>query len=93
MILPIVAMLITSLLIGCTPPKAEKAGTAEPAGKIISRDQAIGELPCFRCHSFDKFSANPEKGVFAHRLHITGGVHCNQCHDFKGHKHISVDKD
>src|SRR5208283_5776678 len=93
MILPIVAMLITSLLIGCTPPKAEKAGTAEPAGKIISRDQAIGELPCFRCHSFDKFSANPEKGVFAHRLHISGGVHCNQCHDFQGHKHITVNKD
>lgn len=92
-----VATIIMALLIGCTSQKAGKtAAAANPADKIISHDQAAGELPCFRCHSFEKFSGRPEKGVFSHRLHITGagaGLHCNQCHDFEGHKHISINKD
>ena len=92
----IITIIIIASLIGCAPHKAEKTGAENPADKIISHDQAAGELPCFRCHSFEKFSAQPEKGVFSHRLHITGagaGFHCNQCHDFRGHKHISVDRD
>jgi len=90
---PIIVTLITALLAGCTLPKGESAKTDQPAVKIISRDQAIGGLPCFRCHSFDKFSAQPEKGIFSHRLHIDSGYHCNQCHEFQGHKHISLNKD
>lgn len=91
----LITVLAGALLFGCTPHKAEKAG-ANTADKIISHDQAAGELPCFKCHSFEKFSLQPEKGVFSHRLHITGagaGFHCNQCHDFQGHKHISINKD
>ena len=67
--------------------------SAKTSDLIISRDQAIGELPCFKCHSFQKFSHQPEKGIFSHRLHIDTGFHCNQCHDFQGHKHIGINRD
>ncbi|MBZ0157668.1 MAG: cytochrome c3 family protein [Alphaproteobacteria bacterium] len=61
--------------------------------KVTSRDEALGSLPCFKCHSYQKFAAKPKPGVFSHQLHATTGYHCNQCHDFRGHQHIKVNKD
>ncbi|MFO0752524.1 MAG: cytochrome c3 family protein [Thermodesulfovibrionales bacterium] len=61
--------------------------------RVISRDEALGSLPCFKCHSYRKFAAQPKPGIFSHRIHAATGYHCNQCHDFKGHRHIRVNRD
>jgi c(7)-type cytochrome triheme protein len=62
----------------------EGAGVEKPRERMVSTDEAIGELPCFRCHSYQKFSS-PQKGFFSHSLHRDKGYHCNQCHSFKAH--------
>jgi len=87
-----VLIIISALIFSCTPKlETEHKAKAEPE-KVISRDEAMGSLPCFKCHSFQKFAAAPKKGVFAHQLHTNTGFHCNQCHDFKGHQHVTIDR-
>jgi c(7)-type cytochrome triheme protein len=87
------AVVIGALMFGCSPVKLEKEKTEKAPEKIITRSEAVGSLPCFKCHSYPKFSATPQKGIFAHSKHLDAGFHCNQCHDFEGHKHITVKKD
>lgn len=83
---------ISALIFGCSPKKAEKGATEKAPEKIISRDEAVGSLPCFKCHSYQKFSAPPQKGIFPHQRHMDAGYHCNQCHDPRGHRHMVVNR-
>jgi len=62
----------------------------KPRERVISRDEAMGELPCFKCHSYQKF-ASPEKGAFSHSIHMNTGYHCNQCHRFEAHRFMKTD--
>jgi len=48
-------------------------------------------LPCFKCHSYEKYAQN-KAGVFSHIKHKSLGVHCNTCHIIKEHKESNVIK-
>ncbi|KAF0144239.1 MAG: hypothetical protein FD156_2055 [Nitrospirae bacterium] len=87
----ILVLIISSLALGCSH-KTEKGHAEKAPEKVISKDEAIGSLPCFKCHSYEKFSGVPKKGVFSHKIHINTGYHCNQCHDFYGHKHMVINR-
>lgn len=87
----VVVITISALILGCSPKKTEKPLEKAPE-KIISRDEAVGSLPCFKCHSYQKFSAPLQRGIFPHQKHMDAGYHCNQCHDPKGHQHIVVNR-
>jgi c(7)-type cytochrome triheme protein len=79
------------LSVSCTPhAELEKAKAEKPQERTISRDEAIGELPCFKCHSYQRFSS-PEKGAFSHTVHLNTGYHCNQCHSFRAHRFMKTD--
>lgn len=84
---------LLALVVSCSPraeKEKEKVEKAEaPQERVISADEAIGGLPCFKCHSYRKFSAH-ERGVFPHIVHASTGYHCNQCHSFKGHSLMKV---
>lgn len=80
---------ILVLSVSCSP-HVEKGKTEKPQERIISRDEAMGELPCFKCHSYQKF-ISPEKGVFSHRVHADTGYHCNQCHISRAHRFMKTD--
>lgn len=82
---------LTLLLFSCKGKPEHKAVTEEKESPVISslRDAS---LPCFRCHSYEKFSLD-EKGKFSHAKHLTLGVHCNQCHLIKPHKEMALNKD
>jgi c(7)-type cytochrome triheme protein len=62
----------------------------EPQSTIIASLKDSG-LPCFKCHSYDKY-AQEKAGFFSHAKHKSLGVHCNQCHIIKDHKESNVDK-
>ncbi|MBI5075506.1 MAG: cytochrome c3 family protein [Nitrospirae bacterium] len=88
---PIVVLIMFSLVLGCSPGQ-EKAKTENEQDKVISRDEAVGNLPCFKCHSYKTFSSAPRKGIFSHQIHINTGFHCNQCHDVRGHEHMIINR-
>ena len=77
------------LSVACSP-YGEKEKVEKPQERIISRDEAVGELPCFKCHSYQKFSS-PGTGAFPHSLHANSGYHCNQCHRFEAHRFMKTD--
>lgn len=85
-------IIIGSLIVGCAP-KMEKEKSAEQQEKIISKDEAVGALPCFKCHSYQRFSSEPRKGIFPHTVHMNTGYHCNQCHTIEGHKRMTINRD
>lgn len=78
--------IVISLGLGCSP-KVEKDKAETIPEKIMSRDEAVESIPCFKCHSYKKFSS-AEKASFAHVIHRDTGYHCNQCHIFKAHSHM-----
>lgn len=84
-------IMIGTLIFGCNL-KLEKEKSEEVREKVISRDEAVGGLPCFKCHSYQRFSGESMKGIFPHKTHMNIGYHCNQCHDFEGHKHITINR-
>lgn len=92
---PAFAVIAALLILGCSPAieQLNKKKAEETPVNVISADEAVGELPCFRCHSYQKFSAAPQTGIFSHRIHKDSGYHCNQCHDVIGHKHLTINKD
>lgn len=89
------SVIIVLLILGCSPAieQMDKRNAEEIPVNVISADEAVGALPCFKCHSYQKFSAEPQKGIFSHQLHMDNGYHCNQCHDVRGHQHLTVNKD
>ncbi len=77
------------LSVSCSP-RVEKEKAEKPQERVISRDEAVGELPCFKCHSYQKF-VSPKKGAFSHAVHRDTGYHCNQCHRFQAHRFMKTD--
>jgi c(7)-type cytochrome triheme protein len=69
--------------------KAEKPKEAEEPVVTSLKDSG---LPCFGCHSYDKF-ATDEAGKFSHFKHLSFGVHCNQCHLIEPHKEMALNKE
>lgn len=67
----------------------EKGKVEEPKENIVSMDEAISGIPCFKCHSYQRF-ASSEKGIFSHLMHRDAGYHCNQCHSFKPHSFMKT---
>ncbi|MEJ2684948.1 MAG: cytochrome c3 family protein [Candidatus Sulfobium sp.] len=90
---------ILSILVMVVMLSSCKAGTqagekkAEPREKapVITSLKDSG-LPCFSCHSYEKFAAD-KPGQFSHVKHIGFGVHCNQCHIIMAHEKIELNKD
>ncbi len=78
------------LFAASSPFRLEAANEEKPRERIVSMDEAIGELPCFRCHSYQKFSST-QKGLFSHLLHRDKGYHCNQCHSYKAHSFMRTE--
>ncbi len=50
----------------------------------------IKDLPCFKCHIYERFVQEPAPGVFSHALHVQFEYHCNQCHSFSGHRQMII---
>ncbi|MCK7485641.1 MAG: hypothetical protein MZU97_08840 [Bacillus subtilis] len=81
------------VITGCVPGAGDKdkdKKAAAPVERIISKDEAVSELPCFKCHEYKDYTAGAGKGSFSHTIHAKTGYHCNQCHDLKAHK-LSAD--
>lgn len=80
------------LLFSCNRWKPiEKPAVVEKESPAIASLKDSG-LPCFRCHSYEKFSLDA-KGKFSHPKHLGLGVHCNQCHAMIPHKAMELNKD
>ncbi|SPQ01239.1 hypothetical protein NBG4_480020 [Candidatus Sulfobium mesophilum] len=80
------------LLFSCNRWKPiEKPAVVEKESPAIASLKDSG-LPCFRCHSYEKFSLDA-KGKFSHPKHLGLGVHCNQCHVMIPHKAMELNKD
>jgi c(7)-type cytochrome triheme protein len=62
---------------------SEQAEEAEP---VKPREEVLQSLPCFECHSLQKYMSAPALGVFSHELHGMFDLHCNACHDIAGHE-------
>ena len=86
----IVCISLALLCVSCSSPVEQPKEERQPE-KLVSRDDAVSSLPCFRCHSHTRFSSRT-KGVFPHKLHKDTGYHCNQCHPFKGHEHMKINE-
>lgn len=85
---PIFIIIILSIGSGCSP-QTEKDTAAPASESIISRDAAIGSIPCFTCHAYKKF-ISAEKGTFSHAVHKDKGYHCNQCHISRAHRSMKT---
>jgi len=70
-------IVVCALIFGCAP-KIEVEKDEKPIEKAISRQDIMRSLPCFECHSYNKWTAAPARGIFSHSLHIDVGYHCNQ---------------
>ena len=88
-IIAIVTMLLS--LAACKFKGHVETKYEEPQSPVVASLEDIG-LPCFKCHSYDKYSQD-KAGLFSHAKHKSLGVHCNQCHIIKEHKESNVDKD
>jgi c(7)-type cytochrome triheme protein len=86
-------IVVCALMSGCAPKietEKDKKPIQQPIKQIVSREDAVRSLPCFRCHAYDKFAAGPEKGMFSHQVHADMGYHCNQCHAVRGHEPVVI---
>ncbi len=63
----------------------------EPQSPAIASLKDSG-LPCFKCHSYEKYARNMP-GIFSHAKHKSVGVHCNTCHSTKEHTKSNVNKE
>jgi c(7)-type cytochrome triheme protein len=91
----VLVIITVCLMAGCYPniDQVHEEKGAEAPVTVISVDEAVGELPCFKCHSYKEFSGKPQEGIFSHELHRDTGYHCNQCHNVRGHYHVAINKD
>jgi c(7)-type cytochrome triheme protein len=84
------SILIVLAVAGCRV-KEEAVTQIEGKTPLLSQDELIKSLPCFKCHSEERFLKTPEAGRFPHRPHISIDIHCNQCHEIRGHHEIAID--
>jgi c(7)-type cytochrome triheme protein len=87
-IIAIISMLLA--LAACKFKGNVETKYEEPQSTVIASLKDSG-LPCFKCHSYDKY-AQEKAGLFSHAKHKSLGVHCNHCHIIKDHKESNVDK-
>ncbi len=69
--------------------EAGEAAAGEAGGvedMVLGKQEVLESLPCFKCHSVGVLLDAPESGVFSHLLHSNFDVHCNQCHEVRGHE-------
>ncbi len=89
----ILSILVIVLMLSACKAGVETRGKKEQPEKIpVITSLKDSGLPCFSCHSYEKFSVN-EQGKFSHAKHIGFGVHCNQCHIMMAHEKIELNKD
>ncbi|MEJ2314446.1 MAG: cytochrome c3 family protein [Nitrospirota bacterium] len=70
--------------LGAAAFSALAAEEAPEAEAVEPRAVVLETLPCFKCHSLEKYLATTGGG-FSHELHAMQGLHCNQCHIVGGH--------
>lgn len=93
----LLSLIFFMLFAGCQ--KVEKRISSEKTSLHIEETALGGEkdtikmLPCFKCHIYERFMKEPQKGFFSHALHVQFEYHCNQCHSFRGHKEMTINKD
>lgn len=87
----IVVLSLVLFMFSCTWWKAGEHEPAETKESPVITSLKDSSLPCFGCHSYEKFSAD-EAGRFSHTKHMGFGVHCNQCHIIKPHEQISLNR-
>lgn len=83
------SILIVLAVAGCRV-KEEAVTQIEGKTPLLSQDELIKALPCFKCHSGERFLKVREVGRFPHRPHISIDIHCNQCHEVRGHHEITI---
>ncbi len=66
------------------------AEALDQTGSMGTGANVIKDLPCFKCHIYERFVQEPAKGVFSHALHVQFEYHCNQCHSFRGHRRMVI---
>ncbi|MEW6109915.1 MAG: cytochrome c3 family protein [Nitrospirota bacterium] len=91
MIRAISVLSLVLLLFSCKWKTDQKAIIEETESPVIS-SLKDSSLPCFNCHSFEKFSIN-RRGEFSHQKHVGFEIHCNNCHVIKAHKESSINRD
>ena len=72
------------------PSLSEASEVASEGNPGSPKSHVIKDLPCFKCHIYDRFIQEPSTGVFSHALHIQFDYHCNQCHSFRGHRQMVI---
>jgi len=74
----------------CEIPRPKGVNEKNPGARVevqtISVEEALKQLPCFKCHKIDSFIKEGVKGEFPHKKHMAFDVHCNQCHRVQGHE-------
>ena len=70
-----------------THPKAPHAPATQAAA--TSPEEMLLALPCFGCHSRQRFL---DETSFGHRAHEAAG-HCHVCHAFASHFEVTVRKE
>ncbi|MBI5188884.1 MAG: cytochrome c3 family protein [Nitrospirae bacterium] len=83
-------ILIASAFTGCKTKEKIVVHAGEEKVPVLSGSDLIKAIPCFRCHSEEKFSTMQGRGKFSHKPHTGIGIHCNQCHEVKGHHKITI---
>jgi|GEM_PF-5649490 len=77
---------------GCSDTMMQPMHEKSEEEKEVKIVKMQDTLFCFKCHS--KANFNGRGGKFPHVKHkallkdMTGVLHCNQCHDIKGHHKI-----
>lgn len=69
---------------------ASEAAVEQSTRQETSEVYVIKDLPCFKCHIYERFVQEPAPGVFSHALHVQFEYHCNQCHSFSGHREMII---
>ena len=83
---------IVFLLFSCKMKAFEPVAAVEKKKSPVLSSLKESSLPCFKCHSYEKFSLNVS-GKFSHLKHMAFQIHCNKCHIIKAHRESTLNKD
>ncbi len=88
----ILLIFIVSALFGCNGKEGTASQVIEKNLPVITIEEAMSKLPCFRCHHVGEYFSN-KRGSFPHLLHAGLNIHCNQCHSVVGHEPVRINAD
>lgn len=91
MVRRITIITLVLLLAACKFGAGEKPKAEVKESPVLASLKDSG-LPCFNCHSYEKFALDAA-GRFSHPKHTAFDIHCNQCHLIKAHNESSIKKD